>query len=125
LHGSLYRARCQDCDARLDEPPEDYVSARCPACGGRVRPDIVLFGEELPEEAYTRGQAAAYVADLVLLLGTSGMVFPAALLPGLARSHGAKLIEINPNPTELSDLAHLTLRGPTGEVLPAIEKLLR
>lgn len=125
LHGSLYRAKCVDCAAPLEPMPEDLVSARCPRCAGRIRPDVVLFGEPLPQDAYLQAQGVAHVADLVLLLGTSGIVNPAALLPGLARSHGAKLIEINPNPTELSAIAHLTLRGPTGEILPAIEKLVR
>lgn len=125
LHGSLYHAKCLDCAAPIKKTPAALAQARCPECGGRVRPDVVLFGEELPEDAYRQAQGAAHVADLLLLLGTSGIVNPAALLPGLARSHGAKLIEINPNPTELTPLAHLTLRGPTGELLPAIEKLLR
>ncbi len=124
LHGTLERARCQDCDVPLDEPPADYVTAECDACGGHVRPDIVLFGEPLPEEPYLRAQAAAHVAEVVLLLGTSGIVYPAASLPGLARSHGAKLIEINPNPTDLSDIADLIIRGPTGEVLPKIDRLM-
>lgn len=124
LHGSLHRARCHACGTELASMPDDLVGARCPACGGRVRPDIVLFGEALPEAPHLQAQGAAHVADLVLMLGTSGMVYPAALLPGLARSHGAQLIEVNPNPTELSNLAHLTIRGKTGEVLPAIEKLL-
>lgn len=125
LHGSLYKAKCMDCDAPLQTMPDDLLGARCLKCGGRLRPDVVLFGEELPEAPYQQAQGAAHVADLVLLLGTSGIVNPAAMLPGLARSHGAKLIEINPNPTELSALAHLTLRGPTGELLPAIEKRIR
>lgn len=125
LHGSLYQAKCLDCAAPLKTMPDDLVSARCPRCSGRIRPGVVLFGEELPQDAYLQAQGAAHVADVVLLLGTSGIVNPAALLPGLARSHGAKLIEINPNLTELSAIAHLTLRGTTGELLPAIDKLVR
>jgi NAD-dependent deacetylase len=89
-----------------------------------VRPDITLFGEALPEEPFLQAQGAAHVADIVLLLGTSGIVYPAATLPGLARSHGAKVIEINPNPTELSDIADLVIRGPTGEVLPRLDRML-
>lgn len=125
LHGSLHRARCHACNTALGTMPDDLVAARCPQCGGRVRPDIVLFGEALPEAPHLQAQGAAHVADLVLMLGTSGMVYPAALIPALARSHGAQLIEINPNPTELSNQAHLTIRATTGEALPAVEKLLR
>lgn len=124
LHGSLHRAHCHICGAPISPMPDDLPGARCPDCGGRVRPDVVLFGEELPQEPYLRAQAAAHVADVVLLLGTSGIVYPAALIPGLARSHGAQLIEINPNPTELSGQAHLTIRATTGEALPKIEQLL-
>jgi NAD-dependent deacetylase len=123
LHGSLFKARCHECEVVLAEPPEDFTTAECDACGGIVRPDIVLFGEELPDEPFQHAQGAAHVADVVLLLGTSGIVYPAASLPGLARSHGAKIIEINPNPTELSHLADLVIRGPTGEVLPELDRM--
>jgi NAD-dependent deacetylase len=124
LHGSLWQARCMSCEARAPEPPKDYTKSRCEHCGGRLRPDVVLFGEMLPEAPYQQAQGAAHVAEVVLLLGTSGIVYPAATLPGLARSHGAKLIEINPNPTELSDIADLVIRAPTGQALPRIEELL-
>ncbi|MFP4599672.1 MAG: SIR2 family NAD-dependent protein deacylase [Persicimonas sp.] len=124
LHGHLDAARCHECDFRIEEAPDDYTRAECDECGGIVRPDVVLFGEMLPEEPFQHAQGAAHVADVVLLLGTSGIVYPAASLPGLARSHGAKLIEINPNETELSDISELIIRGPTGEVLPRIEELL-
>ncbi len=124
LHGSLFDARCDVCEVELEEPPHDYSKAECDECGGILRPNVVLFGEPLPEEPFIQAQGAAHVADVVLMLGTSGIVYPAATLPGLARSHGAKLIEINPNPTELSDLADLIIRGPTGEVLPKIDRLL-
>lgn len=124
LHGSLFDARCHACDVSVDEPPEDFTKAICEPCGGIVRPDVTLFGEALPDEPYQRAQGAAHVADVVLLLGTSGIVYPAASLPGLARSHGAKLIEINPNMTELSDQAHVIIRGPTGEVLPQLDRIL-
>jgi NAD-dependent deacetylase len=124
LHGSLFEARCHECEVVLAEPPKDFTKTECDECGGIVRPDVVLFGEMLPDEPFVQAQGAAHVADVVLLLGTSGIVHPAATLPGLARSHGAKLIEINPNRTELSQIADLVIRGPTGEVLPAIDRLL-
>ncbi|QDG53978.1 NAD-dependent protein deacylase [Persicimonas caeni] len=124
LHGSLFRSRCDVCDEPLEEPPTDYTAAECDECGGIIRPDVTLFGEMLPEAPYLRAQGAAHVADVVLLLGTSGIVYPAATIPGLARSHGAKLIEINPNPTELSEIADVVIRGKTGEVLPEIDRLL-
>jgi NAD-dependent deacetylase len=89
-----------------------------------LRPDVVLFGEMLPEEPFERSLRAAKNADIVLMLGTSGLVYPAASIPTLARSHGAKLIEVNPNDTELSDVAEIVLRGKTGEVLPRLDRLV-
>ncbi|MFW5968187.1 MAG: SIR2 family NAD-dependent protein deacylase [Persicimonas sp.] len=119
IHGTLWKARCLDCGEPA-EVPDDYTKARCEACGGYLRPGVVLFGEMLPEEPFARVQDAARRADIVLLLGTSGVVHPAAALPGLARSHGAKIVEINPNETELSDMCDVVIRGKTGEVMPAV-----
>ncbi|MFW6058330.1 MAG: SIR2 family NAD-dependent protein deacylase [Persicimonas sp.] len=119
IHGTLKEARCLDCNEPA-EVPDDYTQARCDKCGGYLRPNVVLFGEMLPEEPFARAQEAARKADVVLLLGTSGIVHPAAALPGLARSHGAKLVEINPNETELSDICDVVIRGKTGEVLPEV-----
>ena len=81
-----------------------------------MRPGVVWFGERLPEQAW-RDAAAAAAADVMLVVGTSALVHPAASLPLLAKQRGAFLVEINPAPTPLSDAADLVLTGKAGEVL--------
>jgi NAD-dependent deacetylase len=126
LHGSLFRIRCHACDAvHAEEAGEaDGIDLSeqpaCPDCGGLLRPDIVLFGELLPDEAFKAAEVAARSADLCLMLGTSGLVYPAAGLPRTAAETGAALVEINPNPTELSHLADVVVRASTSEALPKI-----
>lgn len=119
LHGSLLRARCSQCAAPgpwadAPEPP------RCAVCGGLLRPDVVWFGESLPQATWAAARAAAQRAEVFLTIGTSGLVAPAASLPLEALAAGAALIEINPQPTPLSGRAHLSLRGPAGELLPQL-----
>ncbi len=121
LHGSLDRICCRECGAEADASLDLSEMPTCEACGGLLRPDIVLFGELLPDEAFDASARAAASADVCLLLGTSGLVYPAAGLPERAAEAGAELIEINPNPTELSERCDTIVRGKTGETLPAIE----
>lgn len=121
LHGDLWKVRCLACgkeerDARV---PMEPLPPYCP-CGGLLRPAVVWFGESLSEETLRAAFEAASRADLVFVLGTSSVVYPAAAIPRAALEHGARLIEINLEPTELSTSAHLSLRGKTGELLPAI-----
>jgi NAD-dependent deacetylase len=85
-----------------------------------LRPDVVLFGEHLPDEAFEASRQAARRCDVCLLLGTSGIVHPAAGLPREAAGHGATLVEINPNETELSALCDVVVRKKTGKALPEI-----
>jgi NAD-dependent deacetylase len=124
LHGTLDRIVCHKCGEVIENEPDDLSKDYEHHCGGVLRPDVVLFGEMLPEEPFERSLRAAKNADIVLMLGTSGLVYPAASIPTLARSHGAKLIEVNPNETELSDVAEIVLRGKTGEVLPRLDRLV-
>ncbi len=122
LHGNIARVRCAgDCgvvddwdDTGASEPP------RCPRCGAFLRPDVVWFEEMLPADALRRAELAARECELMLVVGTSAEVHPAAALPALARARGATLAEVNPNPTPLSDRVDYALRGPSGIVLPAL-----
>jgi NAD-dependent deacetylase len=125
LHGSILRARCEGCGGRSDlgDGEGDGVPA-CPGCGGRLRPDVVWFGEQLPEEVLTRAFASAGEADLFLVAGTSALVQPAASLPLLALRSGARLLEVNLEETPLTPRADVSLRGRTGELLPMLEKAL-
>jgi NAD-dependent deacetylase len=121
LHGSLWRVRCVGC-GRVDEERSVPLSAlppRC-ACGALLRPDVVWFGEPLSAEAIERAFAAAREAEVMLVVGTSSIVYPAAALPQVARSAGAFVIEVNPETTPLSALAQVSLRGTAAEIVPAL-----
>ena len=125
LHGNIQRFKCLDGGHPLAEElaPEAAVSAtppRCAECGSPLRPDVVWFGEMLPADAVSRAQDLAERCDLMLVVGTSGTVWPAAELPHLARRAGAVLIEVNLEASELTPIVQLFLRGPAGSLLPAL-----
>jgi NAD-dependent deacetylase len=124
LHGSLFEFRCDRCQLAYDgelpampEPVETVEPPRC-ACGGLIRPDVVWFGEALPDEAWQRSVDAVVAADLVIVVGTSAIVYPAAGLPELALANGSVVIEVNPERTPLSDSATLSLRESAATALP-------
>ncbi|MET0426128.1 MAG: NAD-dependent protein deacylase [Actinoplanes sp.] len=129
LHGSLFAPRCASCG--VSAPPPDgpagepaagrrLAPPRCSACAGSVRPGVVWFGEALPEEALAAAVQAAADCDLLLTVGTSGLVYPAAEIPQVAARFGAPVIQINPQPTPLDPVAAINLRGPAAEILPAL-----
>jgi NAD-dependent protein deacetylase/lipoamidase len=125
LHGSVWVLRCTECGAEREDHsmPLDPLPPRCAAgeiCGSMMRPAVVWFGEMLPEDALRQSIQAAADADVFLVVGTSALVHPAASLPVVAKQHGARLIEINPDPTPLSEIADLTLTGKAGEILGAL-----
>lgn len=93
---------------------------RCRHCGATVRPGVVWFGEALPEAAWCAAEAAARACDLALVVGTSGLVHPAAALPAIARRHGARVVEVNPAPTALSGQADLCWRATAAQALPLL-----
>jgi NAD-dependent deacetylase len=121
LHGNIWRDRCMDCERRYEAAlvPETDALPMC-ECGGRLRPDVVWFGEWLPPGAMEAAQAKAAQSELFLSIGTSAVVRPAADLPIVAKRNGSFLVEINPEPTPLSSVADVTLFGSAGEVLPAL-----
>jgi NAD-dependent deacetylase len=126
LHGSIRRNKCIDCgvpgEAGVEQGAvgEDEDPPRCTECGAYLRPDVVWFGEMLPEAATERAWEAARRCDVLLVVGTSGLVWPAAELPFLAKRNGATVIEVNPVASELTSVADVLLAGPAGEVLPAL-----
>lgn len=121
LHGNLFRAKCFDEDRPIEtwEDSSD-LPPRCPQCGGRLRPDVVWFGEALPAEILRAAEQAAVNAEVFLSIGTSSLVYPAAELPMLALRTGAVVVEINPQPTPLTPHATFSLHGAAGVVLPAL-----
>jgi NAD-dependent deacetylase len=145
LHGSIDRLRCTDCGFKQDldaTQMQGWVQALspdgigrrqlwralqkilspCPYCGGRRRPDVVFFGDLLPQDAWAEAQQAASLCQILLVIGTSGLVRPAADLPLLAKKAGGVLIEINPQPTTLTPLADLFLEGKAGQVMQELAR---
>lgn len=129
VHGSLHTPRCFVCGrayAFSDEVPKEPEGGRrlspptCAHCGGKIRPGVVWFGEGLPVTVWGRSERAVRDCDVLLSVGTSGLVYPAAGLPELARQLGKTVVLINPNVTDQDRHAQYCLRGPAGEVLPAL-----
>lgn len=121
LHGSLLDVRCNDCGNTFEDLTLDLSELpSCEECGGPLRPGVVWFGEALPTDALEQSRRAAQSADACLIVGTSGLVQPAASLPRIARRSGATLIEINPNSTALSEACDITIRGEAGSALPTL-----
>jgi NAD-dependent deacetylase len=126
LHGTTERVSCQQCRQRYDAEPvreraeNGELPPRCGACDGVLKPDTVLFGEQLPEHALLRGHALAQKADVFLAVGSSLTVEPAASLPEEAHDRGASLLVVNHDPTPISDVADYDLRADVTDVLPAI-----
>lgn len=119
LHGNIWRMRCTRCgqvgeDRRVPLPE---IPPRCP-CGGLLRPDVVWFGEPLPLAALESAWRAAERARIMLIVGTSALVQPAASLPVVAHRNGAYLVEVNVTDTPITSIVDEVLRGPAGEVLP-------
>lgn len=120
LHGDIWRVRCTNCDyvSADDRVPFPELPPLCPSCRGFLRPDVIWFGEQLSAAILEQAWAAAARASLMLVVGTSALVQPAASLPMLAQHNGAVLVEANPEETPLTPYADVTLRGPAGELLP-------
>lgn len=122
LHGNIRRNKCLDCNRQMElqhEIDPDSIDT-CPQCGGKIRPDIVWFGEMLPEDVISEAFLQTERADIFFSIGTSALVHPAASLPVLAQRHGATLVEINPEETPLTGLADIVLREKSGDVLPSL-----
>lgn len=127
VHGSLFALRCFDCGRAHGGPLPAYEPGReriappaCVACGGGVRPGVVWFGEALPAPAWEAAVEGAGGCALMLVVGTSGLVHPAAGLPALARRRGATVVEINPEPTALSDTVDHAWRASAASALPRL-----
>lgn len=125
-HGNILRDRCTR-EAAVASRADWSASGlpECAACGAPLRPDVVWFGEPIPSGPMLRAADAASHCDLFLSIGTSALVYPAAGLAEAALGAGATVIEINPNPTDLTPHAHLALQGPSGQLLPALLAALR
>jgi len=127
LHGSLWHVRCwQHCPrgqtAWCDETaPFPTLPPRCPHCGGLLRPAVTWFGEPLDAASLHQAADAAAASDVLLTIGTSAQVYPAAGLVPLARRHGAFIVEINPEATPASDIVDVAIRATAEDALAAID----
>lgn len=116
LHGSLWRVRCEMEDKVLDFLDPIPVSYRC-QCEAWLRPDIVWFGDSMREQVFTEALKAIQECQLLISVGTSGVVYPAAALPELAMQNGATMIEVNPEETAVSHLYEYVMRQPASVAL--------
>jgi NAD-dependent deacetylase len=121
LHGNLMDVRCTGCGRTDDRSGEPLATLpTCEACGSLLRPAVVWFGEALPADAWDLAERAVSDADVLLVVGTSAVVHPAAGLATLAHRLGHRVIEINPDPTPITADVDLSLPGPAGTILPEI-----
>jgi len=121
LHGDIWRMRCTECGANFPNRrvPLPKVPPHC-ACGGLARPGVVWFGEPLPEGMMKEAEHAAASAQVLLVIGTSAVVFPAASLIPYARQAGARVVEINTEATAATPIVDCALHGAAGEIVPQL-----
>ena len=127
FHGNSRTLVCTGCNKHYknDEFSMDELPLRCSDCNALIKPDFIFFGEGIPPLAYEKSIEAAEKADVFLLIGTTGEVMPASKIPHLAKSNGAKIIEINPNPTNYThQITDIFLQGKATEVMDEILKKL-
>jgi len=133
FHGSIRELLCLRCGARvaagaeaLDAGLLDSLPPRCAVCGGILKPDFVFFGEGIPPEAYSAAFAAAESADACLIVGSTGVVYPAAEIPIIAKQAGARIIEIDPGDTEFSSqISELHIRLGASEAMARLDELVK
>lgn len=132
-HGNVSRLECIHCGAEygesdfdIDEIAEKRVPPLCAGCRGVLKPGVIFFGEMIPREAMILSETEAQEADLVLVIGTSAVVYPAAGIPLIAKQHDARIIEFNTESTELTRYAtDLFIMGMAGTTLPELARRLR
>ena len=126
LHGDLSHAKCLECGSRFPMQTvaewigPDIDEPVCNKCSGMLKPDAVLFGEQLPFKVLSEAEQRSRNCDLCIVLGSTLSVYPAALLPRYAHESGAKLVIINLGPTELDSYAHIRIDGKAGEIMTEI-----
>jgi len=124
LHGNIFRTRCLKC-GRIDNI-ENARFEKLPycKCGGLLRPDVVWFGEAIPQDVWQKSMRFLSSADVAIICGTSGVVWPAAAIPEIAGNYGVKTIEINLESTPVTPGVDISILSPAGKSLPEIVRLL-
>jgi len=125
VHGNIFRYKCFDNDHPVEKlPATKEVPPRC-HCGSMIRPDVVWFGEMLAQEDLDRAFAALSACEAVLVVGTSGIVYPAAGFPHAAKNLGATVVEVNPEETPITAVADVFVKAQAGEALPLLVARLK
>ncbi len=127
FHGNSHQLICTRCNAHytIGEVSLEVLPPRCAKCGSLLKPDFVFFGEGIPEHAYAGSVEASEKAKVMVVIGTTGEVYPAASMVSIAKSHGAKIIEINLEPSAFTDrYTDIFIGGKAGEVLPEVVRLV-
>jgi len=131
-HGNGKRLVCLNCSSAYDaeafsvrSTEDEGFPPRCGKCNAVLKPDVILFGETIPQQAAVQSYHLASRCKIILVVGTSAQVYPAAELPHVAKSNGAKIIEVNRMETNLTPMADLSLRGSSSEFLPALVEAVR
>ena len=125
LHGNIERNYCVDCKTEYDDSKIDLSTKQvpnCELCDGLIRPDVVWFGEMLPQQVFADAEKKAEQSDICFIIGTSAVVYPAAYIPMSAKQNGSYLVEINITNTEISSYCNYSLFGKAGEIMPEILK---
>ncbi len=127
LHGNIWKLRCTEEETITEnyETPLKEIPPLCPNCGALLRPHVVWFGESLSPTILQKSIQLSSECDVMFVIGTSAVVQPAASLPFEASEAGAKIVEINLDPTPLSLYADFSIRGKSGEILPLIDEELK
>ncbi len=121
LHGSITRWRCTKTHRTVTPEPKPFAEFPPKSeFGGLLRPDVVWFGEQLPEEAINAASEASQTCDVFLTIGTSAVVYPAAGFIHLAKQRGVPVIEVNPDDTGATKIVDVALRGRSADILPRL-----
>jgi len=122
LHGNIFRTACLSCGAKVmhSDLKDGRDALPVCSCGGILRPDVVWFGEAIPVNEWQESLDFLSRTDVAMICGTSGAVWPAAAIPGIAHERGVKTIEINLERTAISQFVDTSIQGRAGEVLPQL-----
>lgn len=121
LHGNIWRVRCTQCGCEFDKTGERLPALpTCEQCGGLLRPGVVWFGESLSRDVWQQADYAARECGALLVIGTSAQVHPAAALAWIAHNSGARVMEVNLEPTPAAEIAAIGLYGRSAEILPKL-----
>ncbi len=127
VHGYIFEEICLKCN-RTTEALEIYQESElppeCDVCGETVKPGVVMFGEMLPQDAMERAMSFSRRTDVILVVGTSAVVYPIATIPFDVKDTGGAVVEINPDETSITAVADISIHGPAGEILPEITSRL-